>query len=82
MFNDPSLLDVTVGSFLHTVVQILQIYQAQEKSYRHHKAAKALAIDKAVLYEPYYPKAEFLIGAFISSLVFVRRIDPAFGLHH
>lgn len=34
------LLDVIVESFLHTVVPLLQIYQAQEKSYRLHKVPK------------------------------------------
>lgn len=41
---------------------------------------KALEIDKAALSEPHYPKAEILIGAFISRLAFVRHIDPVFGL--
>lgn len=41
---------------------------------------KALEIDKAALKEPHYPKAEILIGAFISHLASVRHIDPVFGL--
>lgn len=62
-----SLLDVIVGRILHTVVQILQIYQAQEKSHRHHKVAKHLQLIKLLFESRIIPK-QFLIGALISVL--------------